>query len=220
MHFQKCHSSPVRSNYCFNTYVYVCTKCSGTGCLSGLCHLRYRCCGLLMLHSLTLTLPQSELRENSCIFPLPSFPLLSECASYISRRRVLWSPASVYLSMAVCLHYRSDPDVTWGVVGMPPSCALLGGLAIDTWVALLWQHNANPSYKLACTLQYDNIVQTRNVSKCCVLAVCLVATNKGMRVVKLYSSKILHFLTGGADKHRLTFNLGEHLVDTALCKCM
>jgi len=25
----------------------------------------------------------------------------------------------------------------------------LGGFAIGAWVALLWQHNANPSYKLA-----------------------------------------------------------------------
>jgi len=33
--------------------------------------------------------------------------------------------------------------------GLPPSCALLGGFAIGAWVALLWQHNANPSYKLA-----------------------------------------------------------------------
>jgi len=30
---------------------------------------------------------------------------------------------------------------------MPPSCALLGGFAIGARVALLWQHNANCSYK-------------------------------------------------------------------------
>jgi len=30
---------------------------------------------------------------------------------------------------------------------MPPSCALLGGFAIGAQVALLWQHNTNPSYK-------------------------------------------------------------------------
>ena len=34
-----------------------------------------------------------------------------------------------------------------GVVGMPPSCALLGGFAIGARVALLWQHNAKCSYK-------------------------------------------------------------------------
>jgi len=32
---------------------------------------------------------------------------------------------------------------------MPPSCALLGGFAVGARVALLWQHNANRSYKLA-----------------------------------------------------------------------
>jgi len=30
---------------------------------------------------------------------------------------------------------------------MPPSCALLGGFAIDAPVALLWQHNENPSLR-------------------------------------------------------------------------
>jgi len=57
---------------------------------------------------------------------------------------------------------------------MPPSCALLGGFAIGARVALLWKHNANPSYKLASTSRYDNIVRTRNVSECSVLALCLV----------------------------------------------
>jgi len=53
---------------------------------------------------------------------------------------------------------------------MPPSCALLGGFAVGARVALLWQHNANPSYyKLACTPRYDDIVRTRNVSECSVL---------------------------------------------------
>ena len=32
---------------------------------------------------------------------------------------------------------------------MPPSCAQLGGFAMGAGVALLWQHNANRSYKLA-----------------------------------------------------------------------
>jgi len=46
------------------------------------------------------------------------------------------------------------------VVEAAPSCALLGGFAFGTRVALLWQHNANPSYKLASIPQYDDIVQT------------------------------------------------------------
>ena len=57
---------------------------------------------------------------------------------------------------------------------MPPSCALLGGCAIGARIALLWQHNANPSYKLASTPRYDDVVRTRNVSECSVLALCLV----------------------------------------------
>jgi len=43
---------------------------------------------------------------------------------------------------------------------MPPSCALLGGFAIGARIALLWQHNMNPSYKLASILRYDDIVRT------------------------------------------------------------
>jgi len=36
----------------------------------------------------------------------------------------------------------------------------LGGFAIAAQVALLWQHNANPSYKLASIPRYDDIVRT------------------------------------------------------------
>jgi len=43
---------------------------------------------------------------------------------------------------------------------MPPSCALLGGFAICVRVALLWQHNANPNYKVASIPRYDDIVRT------------------------------------------------------------
>ena len=53
----------------------------------------------------------------------------------------------VCLSAAVRPHYCTDPDVTWGVVEAAPSCALLGGFAIGAPVALLWQHNANPSLR-------------------------------------------------------------------------
>jgi len=34
----------------------------------------------------------------------------------------------------------------------------LGGFAIGARVALLWQHNANPSYKLASIPRYDDIM--------------------------------------------------------------
>jgi len=67
----------------------------------------------------------------------------------------------VRLSAAVHPHHCTDPDVTWGHGrGCPPSCALLGGFAIGAQVALLWQHNANPSYKLASIPRYDDIVRT------------------------------------------------------------
>jgi len=36
----------------------------------------------------------------------------------------------------------------------------LGGFAIGARVALLWQHNPNPSYKLASIPRYDDIVRT------------------------------------------------------------
>ena len=42
---------------------------------------------------------------------------------------------------------------------MPPSCAIWGGFAIGARVALLWQHNANPSSKLASIQRYDDIVR-------------------------------------------------------------
>ena len=49
---------------------------------------------------------------------------------------------SVSLSLAVFPHYCTGPDVTWGMVGVPSSCALLGGFAIGARVSLLWQHSA------------------------------------------------------------------------------
>jgi len=36
----------------------------------------------------------------------------------------------------------------------------LGGFAIGARVALLWQHNTNPSYTLASIPRYDDIVRT------------------------------------------------------------
>ena len=99
---------------------------------------------------------------------------------------------SVSLSAAACPHYCTDPDVTWGSGrGCPPSCALLGGFAIGAPVVLLWKHNANPSYyKLASTPLYDDIVRTRNVSECSVLALCLVYLfkHKRQRVYATYQS--------------------------------
>jgi len=44
---------------------------------------------------------------------------------------------------------------------LPPGCAILGGFAIGARVALLWQYNANPSYKLASIPRYDDIARRR-----------------------------------------------------------
>jgi len=58
------------------------------------------------------------------------------------RRREMYSGHArlcvcLCLSAAACQHYCTDPDVTWGMVGVSPSCALLGGFAIGARVALL-----------------------------------------------------------------------------------
>ena len=72
---------------------------------------------------------------------------------------------------------------------MPPSCALLGGFAIGARVALYGNITRTvsdiavfvlksdiklqPTNTLASTSRYDNIMRTRNVSECSVLALCL-----------------------------------------------
>jgi len=82
-------------------------------------------------------------------------------------QNVLWSRASVCLSVHLSVCPRLYAHTTarnqmylGGMVEAAPSCTLLGGFAIGAWVALLWQHNANPSHKLASIPRYDNIVRT------------------------------------------------------------
>jgi len=49
----------------------------------------------------------------------------------------------VCLSLAVFPHYCTDPDVTWGMAGVPYSCALLlGGLGIGARVSFLYDNNS------------------------------------------------------------------------------
>jgi len=43
----------------------------------------------------------------------------------------------VCLSLAAFAHYYTDPNVTWRMVGVPSSCALLGGYAIGARIVLL-----------------------------------------------------------------------------------
>jgi len=56
---------------------------------------------------------------------------------------------SVCLSAVACPHYCTDPDVTWGVGGMP--------LAVHYWADLHLQS----VHGLRC---YGNITRTQNVS--------------------------------------------------------
>ena len=44
---------------------------------------------------------------------------------------------SVCLSPAAFPHYSTDLGVSWGMVGVPSSCAQLGGFAIGARVSLL-----------------------------------------------------------------------------------
>jgi len=57
------------------------------------------------------------------------------------------------------------------MVEAAPSCALLGGFAIGAWIALLWQHNANPSYKLASITRYDQNSANGRLGGVCALLV-------------------------------------------------
>jgi len=61
--------------------------------------------------------------------------------------RVRRSRGEMYMITAVCVsvcvflaafpHYCTDRDVSWGMVGVLSSCALLGGFAIGARVSLL-----------------------------------------------------------------------------------
>jgi len=63
------------------------------------------------------------------------------------------------MSAAACLHYCTDPDVTWGNGRGCP-------LVVHYWADLQSVHGLR---------FYGNITRTRHVSECSVLALCLVA---------------------------------------------
>ena len=62
----------------------------------------------------------------------------------VSRRRREMYIGHARLSVRVSVR-RRIPTVLHGRawLGVPPSCALLGGFAIGAWVSLLWQHSPN-----------------------------------------------------------------------------
>jgi len=60
----------------------------------------------------------------------------------------------------LCVCLSADPDVTcWRGRGCPLVVHYWADFAIGERVELLWQDNANPSYKLASILRYDDIVR-------------------------------------------------------------
>ena len=100
---------------------------------------------------------QAALRNNIlCVnVHIITFNVHSPFTDYISReskttRNVLWSRASVCLSVCVTVRGRMPTllhgpgcNLIGGVVGDAPSCALLGRFAIGARDALLWQHYGN-----------------------------------------------------------------------------
>jgi len=56
---------------------------------------------------------------------------------------------AVCVSVCPYSHYCTHPDTSWGMVGVPSSCALLGGSVIGA--------------RFRC---YDNKLRRRNVSEC------------------------------------------------------
>jgi len=67
-------------------------------------------------------------------------------------------------------HYCTDLDVTWGMVGDVPCCALLGGFAISARVVLLWQPIANAKCQrvlvLALCLVFFVLMRSNLSRKC------------------------------------------------------
>ena len=71
--------------------------------------------------------------------------------------------STAYVSVRGCMRkllYGPGCNLEEWYRGCP--CALLGRFAIGARVALLWQHNANPSYKLVSISPHDNINQSIN----------------------------------------------------------
>jgi len=70
--------------------------------------------------------------------------LIRFCVSIAVAKCILATAACVSVCLPVCLsvltafaHYSTDPNVTWGMRGVPPSCAISGVFAVDARVWLL-----------------------------------------------------------------------------------
>ena len=100
------------------------------------------------------------------------------------------------------------------MVGMPPSSELLGGFAIGARVALVWQHNANPSYKLASILRYDDIVRTIG-GVCALLAGDWPSTGDVLNITAAAWTAGFQWWRSG--DIRRTQNVSEYMLVLALC---
>jgi len=97
---------------------------------------------------------------------------------------------------------------------LPPSCALLGGFAIGARVALLWQHNANPIYKLASIPRYDDIVRMAGwTGSACVAG--RRATGGVLDIAAVVWTAGFHWWRSGNKKR--TQNVSEYTLVLALC---
>ena len=96
---------------------------------------------------------------------LGTMTVITFCVSR-RRRKMCCGHARLCVCVSVCLSavvhpcYYTDPDVTWSMVEAAPYLCTIGRICNRVTVALLWQHNANPSYKLASIQRYDDIVRT------------------------------------------------------------
>jgi len=79
--------------------------------------------------------PTSHLRRLNYRFIL-FCPLITLRVSR-RRREMCSGHARLTVDLFVCATYCTDPDVSWGMIGVPPSYALLGGFAIGARVSLL-----------------------------------------------------------------------------------
>jgi len=92
----------------------------------------------------------------------------------------------------------------------------LGGFAIGARVALLWQHNANPSYKLASIPRYDDIVRTAGCARSARAAGRRPAVDGGvLNITAAVSTAGFHWWRSGHKKR--TQNVSEYMLVLALC---
>jgi len=114
----------------------------------------------------------------------------------------------VCLSAAACLHYCTDPDVTWGVVWDMPLVVHLGGFAIGARVALLWQHYRNAWQSPAVIRQAHRTPHA--------LRIPAKTPSPAIKSTRLLRAPFYFVHTAGGVVTR-TRNVSEYMVVLALC---